>query len=63
MADDEDRAVELAADIKCGVALAHDLLTLAGGDVDLVKKASASCYGVESMKAYIIDHRFVKLEH
>lgn len=62
MADDEDRVVGLASDIQCGVALARDLLTLAGGDTQLVRQASASCRGVESMKAYIIDHRFDKLE-
>ena len=62
LADDEDRAVGLAADIQCGVALARDLLMLAGGDAQLVRQASASCRGVESMKAYIIDHRFDKLE-
>ena len=62
LADDEDRAVSLADDIQCGVALARDLLMLAGGDAQLVRQASASCRGVESMKAYIIDHRFDKLE-
>ncbi len=51
---------DLAADIHCGPSLAHDLLTLAGGDAQLVRDASDACYKAESMKAYIIDRRFKK---
>lgn len=53
---------DLAADIHCGPGLARDLLILAGGDSHLVRKASSECSGAESMKAFIIDHRFGKLE-
>lgn len=53
---------DLARDIHCGIGLARDLLTLAGGDTDLVKEASLMCNKAESMKAYIIDGRFKKVE-
>lgn len=51
---------DLAADIHCGVSLAEDLLTLAGGDVQVVRDASLMCRKAESMKAFIIDSRFKK---
>lgn len=53
---------DLAADIHCGVSLAEDLLILAGGDASIVRDASLMCRKAESMKAYIIDHRFRKIE-
>lgn len=59
---DDDLIIKLAADIQCGVPLALDLLKLAGGDAQLVRKASAACHNVEGLKAYIIDARFNKLE-
>lgn len=55
-------ALDLAADIQCGVALARDLLRLAGGNAQIVRDASAECQGVESMKAYIIDRRVARIE-
>lgn len=53
---------DLAADIRCGVSLAEDLLTLAGGDAQIVRDASLMCRKAESMKAFIIDRRFKKNE-
>lgn len=53
---------DLAADIHCGPSLAQDLLTLAGGSTHLVRDASDLCHTAESMKAYIIDYRFRKIE-
>ena len=53
---------DLAADIHCGPSLARDLLTLAGDDDQLVRDASFMCDKAESMKAYIIDRRFKKIE-
>lgn len=53
---------DLAADIHCGPSLARDLLTLAGGDAQLVRDASFMCDKAESMKAFIIDRRFKKIE-
>lgn len=52
----------LAEDIGCGILLAKDLLMLAGDDELLVREASTKCRGAESMKVYIIDHRFRKIE-
>lgn len=49
--------------IGCGMSLTRDLLILAGWDENLVIEASqANLSGVESLKAYIIDKRFKKLE-
>ena len=53
---------DLAADIHCGSPLAYDLLMLAGGDASLVREASSASPGAESMKAYIIDRRFKRIE-
>lgn len=50
-------------EIGCGLSLAQDLLTLAGGDEKLVIEASNNTRnGVESLKAIIIDERFRKVE-
>jgi hypothetical protein len=51
---------DLAAEIHCGPSLAHDLLTMAGGDASIVRDASIMCSKAESMKAFIIDRRFKK---
>lgn len=51
---------DLAADIQCGPRLAEELLTLAGGDANLVRDASMFQQGINSVKAYIIDRRFKK---
>lgn len=51
---------DLAADIQCGPRLAEELLTLAGGDASLVRDASMLSQGINSVKAFIIDHRFKK---
>lgn len=51
---------DLAADIQCGPRLAEELLTLAGGDTNLVRDASMFQQGINSVKAYIIDRRFKK---
>lgn len=59
---DENKVLDLARDIRCGPSLARDLLALAGDDARLVREASDCCRGVESMKAYIIDHRISRLE-
>lgn len=53
---------DLAIDIQCGPRLADELLTLAGGDANLVRDASMMCQGINAVKAYIIDRRFKKVE-
>jgi hypothetical protein len=58
----ERRLRALAEDLHCGVPLARDLLKLAGDDANLVREASEMCAGVESVKVYIIDKRFNKIE-
>lgn len=53
----------LSDELGCTLALAHDLLVLAGGDEDLVREASKTVNsGVDSLKNYIINKRFEKLE-
>ena len=56
------QAKHVADQIGCGDLLARDLLTLAGGDEDLVLSSSSEVMGIESVKALIIDGRFRKLE-
>lgn len=51
---------DLAAEIRCGPRLADELLTLAGGDANLVRDGSMTCQGINAVKAYIIDRRFKK---
>lgn len=58
----ERRIRMLAEDMGCGGQLARDLLVLAGDNEELVREASSKCRGVESVKAYIIDTRFRRLE-
>jgi len=53
---------QLASDIGCGIMLAHDLLMLAGGDEQLVRKASKQGHSAESVKALIINGRIKRLE-
>lgn len=57
-----DEFRQLLDELGCGHAFLHDLLILAGGDVELVREASRVCDGANSMKAHIIDHRFRKVE-
>lgn len=58
----DDKVIILANEIRCGPSLARDLLLLAGGDANIVRKASETCHGIESLKAYIIDARISKIE-
>lgn len=51
---------DLAVDIQTGPRLADELLTLAGGDAQLVRDASDRQQGINAVKAYIIDRRFKK---
>ena len=54
---------KLSQEIGCGLKLARDLLTLAGGDYDLVVSTSkAAVDGVETLKTNIIDSRLSALE-
>lgn len=55
--------VQLIMDtIGCGPRVANDLLTLAGGDADLVIKCSKKATGLDQCKVLIIDLRFTALE-
>lgn len=56
----DKEATALATEIHCGVGFARDLLTLAGGDAELVRVASSKCDKAEQLKAFIIDGRFRK---
>lgn len=54
---------KLSSKLGCGLSLTKDLLTLAGGDEQLVVQCSDKTYnGVQSLKAAIVDERFRKLE-
>lgn len=56
-------AARLSREIGCGLRLARDLLTLAGGDYDLVVSTSKMAVdGIETLKTGIIDSRISALE-
>lgn len=54
------KVIDLAIDIQTGPRLADELLTLAGGDAQLVRDASMKCQGINAVKAWIVDRRFKK---
>lgn len=53
---------ELRDRIGVGTCVAHELLVLSGGDVDLAESASRASNGLDQCKAKIIDERFRRLE-
>ena len=57
-----DKVDELRDRIGVGYSVAHELLVLAGGDVDLAEECSISSRGLDQCKAAIIDSRLKKLE-
>lgn len=60
---DQGSIDKIVEETGCGPALARDLLTLAGGDVNLVLDVSEQFeWGIESVKNAIIDARFKRME-
>ena len=58
-----NRAIkELRERLNVSKSVAEELLTLAGGDVELAVQASLESNGLTQCKANIIDKRFSKLE-
>ena len=53
---------ELQDRIGVGYIVAHQLLVLAGGDIDLATECSIQSTGLDQCKAKIIDARFSFLE-
>lgn len=53
---------ELRERIGVGASVAHELLVLAGGDIDLATKCSKEAEGLDQCKAAIIDCRFKRIE-
>lgn len=53
---------ELRQRLGVGATVAAELLTLAGGDLDLAEHASKTSPGLDQCKAKIIDERFKRLE-
>ena len=58
---DED-VKELRRRLDVGPSVAHELLQLSGGDVDLAEWASLNSRGLDQCKALIIDCRLKNLE-
>lgn len=59
----KSQAIKAICDaIHVGTQVATILLTLAGGDVDLVIRASKAANGLDQCKANIINERFANLE-
>lgn len=57
-----DLIKDLRERINVGWSVAAELLTLAGGDIDLAEKASLESDGLDQCKAKIIDQRFKRIE-
>lgn len=57
-----DKIKEVRKRIGVGNGVAHELLVLAGGDVELVVWASKKSTGLDQCKAAIIDGRFRTIE-
>ena len=53
---------DLRERIGVGLSVAHELLVLSGGDVDLAEECSRGSNGLDQCKAAIIDARFRRLE-
>ena len=53
---------DLRERIGVGLSVAHELLVLSGGDVDLAEECSRDSNGLDQCKAAIIDARFRRLE-
>ena len=53
---------ELRERIGVGNSVAHELLVLAGEDVDLAEECSKASDGLDQCKAAIIDTRFKRIE-
>ena len=53
---------ELRKRLGIGMSVAHELLVLSGGNVDLAEKCSRESPGLDQCKAAIINERFRRLE-
>ena len=58
----KDKVSDLMDRIHVGENVASILLTLSGGDVDMVEYASVNARGLDQCKAAIIDARFRLIE-
>lgn len=58
----KEKVNELCARIHVGHGVAHELLVLGGGDVDLVEACSKAAKGLDQCKANIINERFSRIE-
>lgn len=58
----EDKVKELRKRIGVGHSVAHELLVLSGGDVEMAEAASKSSKGLDQAKAAIINARFTAIE-
>lgn len=57
-----DKVKQVSETCGCGMRLAKELLTLSGGNTELVIEASDVSAGLDQCKTYIINKRFEKLE-
>lgn len=58
----KDKVKDLRQRIGVGQSVAEELLTLAGGDVNLAEYASKCSAGLDQCKALIINLRFQRIE-
>ena len=58
----KDKVAELRRRIGVGNSVADELLTLAGGDIDLAEKGSKMSPGLDQAKAAILNERISRIE-
>lgn len=62
MDEQTDVILNFAEDLGMSARLAHDMWILSGRDETIIREASQTSSGIESMKCRIIDARLQKLE-
>lgn len=58
----EEKIRDLCDRIHVGPGVAHELLVLSGGDVDMAEECSRKSKGLDQCKANIINTRFSRIE-
>lgn len=58
----KEKINELCSRIHIGRGVAHELLMLGGGDVDMVEACSKAAKGLDQCKALVINERFSRIE-
>ena len=58
----EEKVRDLCDRIHVGHGVAHELLVLGGGDIDMVEACSKAAKGLDQCKALVLNERFSRIE-